>query len=88
MEHQEKELVLHSIDQVNFFHHLRLDLFLLLQLMLVQIVHQHKHLNKVEQIEYDLYKYEQLQKRLSNKLNYFMYKIEFRFHLLVFDEYV
>jgi hypothetical protein len=88
MEHQEKELVLHSIDQVNFFHRLRLDLFLLLQLMLVQIVHQHKHLNKVEQIEYDLYKYEQLQKRLSNKLNYFMYKIEFRFHLLVFDEYV
>jgi hypothetical protein len=67
MEHQEMELVLHSIDQVKIFHHLKLDRFLVLQLMLVQIFHQHKHLQVVESIGVDQYKHVQLQMMLSKK---------------------
>ena len=53
-------LVLHSINQVIFCHYLTYNQFLLLQLMLDQIFHQHKHLNKVELIEFDLRKRDKL----------------------------
>jgi hypothetical protein len=72
MEHQEMELVLQSIHMVMIFvqmqPHLKYDQFLLLQLMLVKIVHQHKHLKVVEWIEFVQYKHEQLHEKLSRNI--------------------
>jgi hypothetical protein len=66
------ELVLQSIHMVMIHVQMKPDLkydqFLVLHLMLVKIVHQHKHLKMVEWLEFVQYKHEQLHKKLSRKI--------------------
>ncbi len=79
------ELVLQSIDLVMIVvemrQHLEHDQFLVLHLMLVKIVHQHKHLKMVEWLEYGQYRDEQLHKKLSRKKYSLMKNVFFEINL-------
>jgi hypothetical protein len=69
------ELVLQSIHLVLIFVQKKLclkhDQFLVLHLMLLKIVHQHKHLKMVGQLEFVQYRDEQLHMKLPKKNIYF-----------------
>ena len=71
MGHQETVLVLQSIHRamldVQMKQHLKLDRYLVLQPMLVQIVRQHRHLNMDEWHEFVQYKHEQHHMKLPRK---------------------